>query len=98
MCLVLSAIYLSPRWGLDVREFRCIYTPAAPPGLLEAGAQCAPYKLYFSNRFLKRELSSRRFFYFPPSCSQTLFRGNIMWAAMKWNPWPRNGNVIKMNG
>ena len=32
-----------------VRRF---YTPSAPLGLLEAGAQCAPYKLYFSNRFL----------------------------------------------
>ena len=20
-----------------------------------------------------------------------------MWAAKKWNPWPRNGDVIKMN-
>ena len=30
-----------------------VYTPAAPLGLLEAGAQCAPYKLYFSNRLLR---------------------------------------------
>ena len=21
-----------------------------------------------------------------------------MWTAKKWNSWPRNGNVIKMNG
>ncbi len=38
---------LDARWGLDVRGFRCIYTPAAPPVLLEAGAQCAPYKCTF---------------------------------------------------
>ena len=28
-----------------------------PLGLLEAGAQCAPYKLYFSNRFLSGVLA-----------------------------------------
>ena len=45
------AIHLSPLWGLSKQDFARFYKPSAPLGLLEAGAQCAPYKLYFSNRF-----------------------------------------------
>ena len=38
--------------GLRCTGFWCFYIPSAPLGLLEAGAQCTPYKLYFSNRLL----------------------------------------------
>ena len=37
--IVLAIRSVDPRWGLDVQGFRCIYTPAALPGLLKAGAQ-----------------------------------------------------------
>ncbi len=46
MFLILSATYLSPRWGLGHGFWR-FYTPSAPLGLLNAGAQCAPYKCTF---------------------------------------------------
>ena len=47
MYLVLSATYLSPRWGLGARGSGVFYTPSAPLGLLEAGGQCPPYKCTF---------------------------------------------------
>ena len=47
MYLVLSATYLSPRWGLRARGFGVFYTPSAPLGLLEAGGQCPPYNVLF---------------------------------------------------
>ena len=37
MFLILSATYLSPRWGLGHGFWR-FYTPSAPLGLLNAGA------------------------------------------------------------
>ena len=60
MLLLLSAMYLwdgvsialtirslDPLWGLGARGFWRFYTPSAPLGLLEAGAQCTPYKYTF---------------------------------------------------
>ena len=36
-----------PTLGLKFTRFWRFYTPSAPLGLLEAGAQCAPYKCTF---------------------------------------------------
>ena len=58
--IVLLIQSLDPRWGLDVRRFRCIYTPAAPPGLLEAGAQCAPYRCTFQTGSEIKRLNKER--------------------------------------
>ena len=39
--------------GLKLRRIWRSYKPSAPLGLLEAGAQCAPYECTFSNKLLK---------------------------------------------
>ena len=52
MFLLLSTTYLSFLYtplGLRCTGFWRFYTPSAPLGLLEAGAQCAPYKCTFQS-------------------------------------------------
>ena len=47
MLLLSSTTYLSPLWGLGAWGLWRFYTPVAPLGLLEAGAQCAHYNCTF---------------------------------------------------
>ena len=48
--IALTIRSLDPHWGLVTLSYTGswrFYTPSAPLGLLEAGAQCAPYKCTF---------------------------------------------------